>query len=490
VADDQPWLRTTRAAVVEMADKLLLVDRSGVVRELSGESAALASAILKVVSRPHTAAELVAHIESLTGGPLAPAQREVVAELMALLAETGAIARPPEPTLRPTRNVVLAASGAIAATHVTALAAALVHRGHRVEVALTETATRFVSVDAVAAITHREPHVSMWPRVAHAPVPHIALAAWAELVIVYPATATTIARIARGDCSELVAAIVTSSRAPVVIAPSMNEAMLAAPAVQRNLETLRSDGRLVVNTTATFEVAVAPSVRTPMGAGAPAPEQLLATIEALDAAGVLVRPPHARHDAVAWDAAYLAALVPWASDACDTDLAAALVELAPTPRRVLDVGCGLGQVARYAASRGHRVVAIDISDVALALARDRAAGEAGAARDIVWLRDDVCASALVGDYDVIVDRATLHALPRARASAWARTIDRLAAPGAVAIVVCHAEAVADATSGYSGDELADLLPRFEVVFDRDAKLPSPRDATLVPARLVALRRVR
>jgi hypothetical protein len=57
-------------------------------------------------------------------------------------------------------------------------------------------------------------------------------------------------------------------------------------------------------------------------------------------------------------------------------------------------------------------------------------------------------------------------------------------------VVCHAEAIADATSGYSGDELAGLLPRFDVVFDRDAKLPSPRDATLVPARLVALRRVR
>src|SRR5438105_2027617 len=84
-----------------------------------------------------------------------------------------------------------------------------------------------VARDALAAIARREPHTSLWPHAAHEPVPHVALAEWADLVVIYPASATTIARLASGDFSELVAATALTTAAPVVVVPSMNAAMLA-----------------------------------------------------------------------------------------------------------------------------------------------------------------------------------------------------------------------------------------------------------------------
>ena len=93
--------------------------------------------------------------------------------------------------------------------------------------------------------------------------------------------------------------------------------------------------------------------------------------------------------------------------------------------RLLDIGCGLGQIARHAAALGYRVVATDISEAALALARDAATPS-----DIVWLRDDICATALVGPFDVIVDRASFtRCRPRARLRG-PRPVQRITASGA------------------------------------------------------------
>jgi phosphopantothenoylcysteine decarboxylase/phosphopantothenate--cysteine ligase len=180
--------------------------------------------------------------------------------------------------------VVVGISGAIAATHAPALITALQRRGHTVEVALTATAQRFVSLDALGAIAGREIHTSIWPSRPHAPAPHVALAQWADLVIIYPASATTIGRIANGDFSDLVAAIALTTRAPVVVAPSMNLAMLDAPAVQRNLAQLRADGVVVLHGVPSQEVAEAPSARTSITGAAAAPGEVAATVDCLRAA--------------------------------------------------------------------------------------------------------------------------------------------------------------------------------------------------------------
>ena len=458
-------VRSARAAVVELGDGLFLVARDGSVRRLDGDSAALAREVLAFYAEPRSDADVIAHIDALAG-PLGE-RRAVVEHLIGLLAETGALA----PGSRAPRsiagaNVVVCVTGGLAATQAPALVTALLARGYAVEVALTPTATRLVARDALAAIAQREPHTSLWPRAAHDPVPHGALARWADLVVVYPASATTIARLAGGDFSELGAAIALTTAAPVVVTPSMNAAMLAAPAVQRNLDTLRGDGFAIVGGVPAFEAAERAPMREAVHSAAPSPAELVATIDALRAAGVLAR----RAPIQRWDAAYRRELVPWASDACDIDLAAALAEHVRAPARVLDIGCGLGQVARHAVAAGHRVVATDLSDVALALACQRGG-------DIVYVRDDIRATALAGPFDAIVDRATLHSLPREHAPAWAASIRRLAAPGATVIVKCHATAA----------PLVSLLRDFTVVSDAPAELPGITDPTPIASRLIVLR---
>jgi SAM-dependent methyltransferase len=276
----------------------------------------------------------------------------------------------------------------------------------------------------------------------------------------------------------------------------MNGEMLAAAPVQRNFDQLTEDGFLIVHGVPSQEVADAPSVREPSaGAAAPAPGEVVATIEALRAAALLERRATAAPGPHAWDVIYRKAasagetggegprsLLPWASAECDADLANALAEHAPRGR-LLDVGCGLGQVARHAAHASYRVVAIDVSETALALARDAAPDD-----DVVWLHDDICASGLAGPFDVIVDRATLHALSPLRAHAWAATMKRITRTGSVVIVKAHREGVPPATRGYSAQSIAALLPDFAIVAERDAKLPGLVDANPIASVLVVLRR--
>ncbi|HSN26110.1 MAG TPA: flavoprotein [Kofleriaceae bacterium] len=468
---DVRWVRSHRAAAVDVGERLVLLGGAagGAVdaRAIEGDGAAVARELLGFCAVPRSVGEIVEHVVALSGGEPVHTQR-IVAQLVELLRAAGAIvqARSAE---RPQRgNVVVCVSGAVAASHAPAFVTAMQRRGWRVECALTEAAPRFVAVDALEAVLQRAVHVGMWPAAPHVPVPHVALAEWADLLVVYPASATTIARIAHGDFGDLVAATALTTRAPVVLVPSMNGEMMAAAAVERNLEQLRGDGFAIVHGVPSEEAADAPAVRREVAAAAPAPGEAAATIDAL--AEMLAKEARPTK---AWDAAYRRALVPWASEACDADVAAALVHHAPPPGRLLDVGCGLGQVARHAAGLGYRVVATDVSEVALSRARRERGGD-----EVVWVRDDICASALVGPFDVIVDRAVMHVLPAARVGAWAAAIRRVAAPHATVIVKAHADKAARVAK----------LTGFQVVEEIDGELPGIVDATPIASRLVVLRR--
>ncbi len=469
-------MRSQRAAVVDVGERLVLLGGAGEARAIEGDGAAVARELLGFCAVPRSMGEIVEHVVALSGGEPVHTQR-IVGQLVELLRVAGAIVQARRVERAHRGNLVVCVSGALAASHAPAFVAAMQRRGWSVECALTEAAPRFVAVDALEAVLQRAVHVGMWPVAPHAPVPHVALAEWAELVVVYPASATTIARIAHGDFGDLVAATALTTRAPVVLVPSMNGEMRAAAAVERNLEALRGDGFAIVHGVPSEEAADAPSVRhAHAGAAAPAPAETAATIDALAAMLAKEQRPGGAMESrpeTAWNAAYRRALVPWASEACDADVAGALVHHAPPPGRLLDVGCGLGQVARHAAGLGYRVVATDVSEVALARARREPGGD-----EIVWVRDDICASALVGPFDVIVDRAVMHVLPAARVAAWAAAIARLAAPHATVIVKAHADKAARVAK----------LTGFQVVEELDGELPGIVDATPITSRLVVLRR--
>jgi 2-polyprenyl-3-methyl-5-hydroxy-6-metoxy-1,4-benzoquinol methylase len=193
------------------------------------------------------------------------------------------------------------------------------------------------------------------------------------------------------------------------------------------------------------------------------------------------------HEPQDWDAMYrdyLPEALPWHADAPDDDVLDAISRLAPPPSSVLDLGTGLGTLAVALARRGHRVIATDLSGVALDQAHARAP-DAG----VTWIRDDVTDSTLRGRFDAIIDRGCLHTLSDAQSRAYAATVARLLAPGGTLVLKTltpeaatprHLAAHTAATlTGLFGDA-------FELVSDEASTIPSSIEA--YPARLFLLRR--
>lgn len=437
----QPTEKLQRASTLcAMASSqgLELVGPDGSLRRLEGDTATLAEALLAFCEETaRTRGEIRAHVEALTGAPLGAST--VVDELVTLLREVGAlqIAPPTRTRTQTSARVILAMGGAVAAAHAPLLVQALQERGLEVRVIASERALRFVAREALEALTHAPVLSSMWADhesgehgIAKG-VPHVELAAWADVVVVWPATATTISRIATGDCSELVSAVAITTRAPVLVAPSMNEAMLDAVSVARNLATLRADGFHVAASSLAHEVADTPEARVPARGGAPDPLSLARMVDALARAGLAVAP----HDAASWEAFHRR--VPEAEQAwvgAEPDpTVMRLIEAHARPGSSLwDVGTGHGAIAIAAAAHGHHVVATDLSGTALARARARAADA-----KIVWVRDDVTSSALATEFDVVVDRGTLHTLAPGLRAAYAAQITTRTRPGSIAILTVH-----------------------------------------------------
>lgn len=143
------------------------------------------------------------------------------------------------------RRVLLAVTGGVAAYKSAYLARLLVEAGARCRVVMTSAATEFIGAQTFAAITGRHPHTSLFAEAG--PVsPHTELARWAEVIIVYPTTSATIAKLATGISSDLVSATVIASEKPLLIAPAMHTEMWGRPSTQRNISTLVEDGAVVI----------------------------------------------------------------------------------------------------------------------------------------------------------------------------------------------------------------------------------------------------
>jgi phosphopantothenoylcysteine decarboxylase/phosphopantothenate--cysteine ligase len=144
------------------------------------------------------------------------------------------------------KQIILGVCGSIAAYKVAQLARDLALAGAVVDVILTEAAERFVGAATFQALTGRPVLTDMWALPEDGVVGHIALGARADAVVVAPATANTIARIAAGLSDDLLTTSLLATRAPVLIAPAMNPLMYEHQATQTNLAALRSRGYTVL----------------------------------------------------------------------------------------------------------------------------------------------------------------------------------------------------------------------------------------------------
>jgi phosphopantothenoylcysteine decarboxylase/phosphopantothenate--cysteine ligase len=144
------------------------------------------------------------------------------------------------------REILLGVCGGIAAYKSADLASKLVQRGHRLSVILTESAEVFIGETTFAALTNRPVHRGMFNPSEHYRGEHIGLAQRAELVIVAPATANCLAKIAHGLADDLLSTIALSFTGPLLVAPAMNTDMWAKASVQRNVRQLEADGVQIV----------------------------------------------------------------------------------------------------------------------------------------------------------------------------------------------------------------------------------------------------
>ncbi|MEF3403870.1 bifunctional phosphopantothenoylcysteine decarboxylase/phosphopantothenate--cysteine ligase CoaBC [Agromyces sp. CCNWLW203] len=141
-------------------------------------------------------------------------------------------------------NIVVGITGGIAAYKAVGVVRALVLAGHDVHVVPTEGALRFVGRPTLEAISRNPVHTELYEGVAE--VRHVAIGQAADLIVIAPATANSIAKLATGLADDLLGNTLLASEAPVVIAPAMHTEMWRHPATQANVETLRSRGVTIV----------------------------------------------------------------------------------------------------------------------------------------------------------------------------------------------------------------------------------------------------
>jgi phosphopantothenoylcysteine decarboxylase/phosphopantothenate--cysteine ligase len=140
------------------------------------------------------------------------------------------------------RRVLLAVSGGIAAYKVPELVRGLRKAGHRVRCALTREAAHFVAPLALQTVSGEAVRTELFDREQEGEIDHIALADWAEAVVVAPATANLLARMAGGLADDLVSTLLLATRAPVLAAPAMNVNMWRHPATRANVAILAERG--------------------------------------------------------------------------------------------------------------------------------------------------------------------------------------------------------------------------------------------------------
>ena len=144
------------------------------------------------------------------------------------------------------RKIVLCVGGGIAAYKALELVRRLREAGAEVQVAMTAGAQQFVTPLSFQALSGNPTRTSLWDNAAEASMGHIELARWADRIVIAPATADLLARLAHGQADDLVTTLCLATTAPITVAPAMNHRMWLHAATQANIATLRGRGVQVV----------------------------------------------------------------------------------------------------------------------------------------------------------------------------------------------------------------------------------------------------
>jgi phosphopantothenoylcysteine decarboxylase/phosphopantothenate--cysteine ligase len=142
----------------------------------------------------------------------------------------------------PPRRILLGVTGGIAAYKAAELTRRLRERGAEVQVVMTEGARHFVTPLTFQALSGRPVRTELWDEAAEAAMGHIELARWAELVLIAPASADFLARLAGGRADDLLSTLCLATASPLWVAPAMNRQMWAHPATRANVATLAGRG--------------------------------------------------------------------------------------------------------------------------------------------------------------------------------------------------------------------------------------------------------
>ena len=143
------------------------------------------------------------------------------------------------------KSIVLGLTGGIAAYKAAELARLLVKQGVDVQVAMTESASRFITSTTMQALTGKPVLTSQWSDSGNA-MPHITLSRSADLIVIAPASADFIAKLAQGMAGDVLSTMCLARDCPLLVAPAMNRQMWENPATQRNIALLKADGVLIL----------------------------------------------------------------------------------------------------------------------------------------------------------------------------------------------------------------------------------------------------
>ena len=136
------------------------------------------------------------------------------------------------------KNILLGITGGIAAYKSASFARLLIKNGYDVRVMMTASAQAFITPLTLQALTGNPVHIDLLDESAELGMGHIELAKWADLLIIAPATANTIAKLAMGIADDLLTTVCLATTAPILVAPAMNQQMWQHPSVKLNLQTL------------------------------------------------------------------------------------------------------------------------------------------------------------------------------------------------------------------------------------------------------------